>query len=118
MVHFPTRLQLLGHKHLHVFRLLPSATVFSCYYKPADPCHADALCASKRTIAALDHLREGESILPLPQPASISVAEITLRDLVVTTQDVDCVQHFSRKQDRKSEMVGCGRYHQKRSIQG
>ena len=38
-------------------------------------------------VAALDHLRGGESILPLPQPASLSDAEITLRDLVETTQD-------------------------------
>ena len=43
-------------------------------------------------VAALDHLRGGESILPLPQPASISVAEITLRDVVGTTQDVERVQ--------------------------
>ena len=28
-----------------------------------DPCHADALCVSKRTIAALDHFAGGESIL-------------------------------------------------------
>ena len=40
-------------------------------------------------VAALDHLREGESILPLPQPASVSDTEITLRDLFVTTQDVN-----------------------------
>ena len=45
-------------------------------------------------VAALDHLRGGESILPLPQPASISVAEIFLRDLVERTQDVDRVQHL------------------------
>ena len=52
--------------------------------KTADPGHASALCASKDTIAALNHLRGRESILPLPQPASSSVAEFTLRDLVVT----------------------------------
>ena len=40
-------------------------------------------------VAALDHLRGGESILPLPQPASSSHAEFTLRNLVQTTQDVD-----------------------------
>ena len=45
-------------------------------------------------VAALDHLREGESILPLPQPASISVADFTLRDLVETTQGVDRMQHL------------------------
>ena len=45
-------------------------------------------------VAALDHLRGGESTLPLPQPASSSDAEITLRDLVETTQDVDRVQHI------------------------
>ena len=46
------------------------------------------------SVAVLDHLRGGESFLPLPQPASISVAEITLRDLIVTTQDVDRMQHL------------------------
>ena len=61
---------------LHAFRPLPSATVFPCYYKPIVPCHAVVLCASKRVIATLDHLREWESNLPLPQPTSISVAEI------------------------------------------
>ena len=45
-------------------------------------------------VAALDHLRGGESIIPLPQPASSSDAEITLRNLVETTQDVDRVQHI------------------------
>ena len=30
-------------------------------------------------------------ILPLPQPASLSEAEITLRNLVETTQNVDRV---------------------------
>ena len=45
-------------------------------------------------MAALDHLRWGESILPLPQPASFSDVEITFRDLVVTTQDVGRVQHL------------------------
>ena len=44
-------------------------------------------------VAALDHLRVGERILPLPQPVSLSVAE-TLRDLVETTQDVKRVQQI------------------------
>ena len=48
-----------------------SGTVFYCNYKAAVPNHADALCSSKCTRAALDHLRGGESILPLPQPASL-----------------------------------------------
>ena len=26
-----------------------SGKVFYCHYKPADPCHADALCASNHT---------------------------------------------------------------------
>ena len=33
-------------------------------------------------------------ILPLPQPASLSEAEIALRNLVETTQHVDRVQHL------------------------
>ena len=48
-------------------------------------------------IATLDHLRGGEDlrcILPLPQPASLSEADIALRDLVDTTPHVDHVQHL------------------------
>ena len=41
------------------------------------------------SVAALDHLRGGKSILPLPQPASSSHAESTLYNLVETKQDVD-----------------------------
>ena len=52
-------------------------------------------------VAALNHLRGGESILPLPQPASLSDAEITFRDLVETTQDVDRVQHFWKEAGQK-----------------
>ena len=52
-------------------------------------------------VAALDHLRFGETILPLPQPASLSDAEITLRDLVETTQDVDRVQHLWKEAGQK-----------------
>ena len=65
-------------------------------------------------VAALDHLRGGESILPLPQPASLSDAEITLRDLVETTQDVDRVQHLWKEVARAESlrMVGRGRCHQ------
>ena len=37
-------------------------------------------------VAALNHLRWGESILPLPQPASLSDVEITLRNLVQSTR--------------------------------
>ena len=61
-----------------------------------------ALGDSKRTIAALDHLWGRESILPLPQPALFSVAEIILRDLVVTTQDVDRVQHLWKQAGQKT----------------
>ena len=64
-------------------------------------------------VAALDHLRVGQSILPLPQPASLSVAEITLRDLVETTQDVDRVQHLLEGSRAENlSMVGRGRRHQ------
>ena len=50
-------------------------------------CQKSTLCASKRTIAALDHLRGGggeKQFLPLPHPASLSDVEITLRDLIET----------------------------------
>merc|ERR1712136_228785 len=40
-------------------------------------------------VAALDHLRGGESIFPLPQPASSSRVQFTLRNLLETKQDVD-----------------------------
>ena len=60
-------------------------------------CQKSILCASKRTIAALDHLRGGEAILPLPHPASFSDVEITLRDLIEQSQDVDRVQHLWKK---------------------
>ena len=52
-------------------------------------------------VAALDHLRGGESILPLPQPASLSDADITLRYLVETAQDSDRVQHLGKKAGQK-----------------
>ena len=48
-------------------------------------------------IATLDHVREGEDlrcILPLPQPASLSEAEVAFRNLVDTTPHVDRVQHL------------------------
>ena len=42
-------------------------------------CHVkfqkSTLCASMNTIAALDHLRERETILPLPHPASVSISK-------------------------------------------
>ena len=62
-------------------------------------CQKSTLCASKRTITALDHLRGGggeeKQFLPLPHPASLSDVEITLRDLIETiTGQVDRVQHL------------------------
>ena len=48
-------LLLVHHQHLGQSQILvnripeSSGKVFYCHYKPADPCHADALCASKRT---------------------------------------------------------------------
>ena len=74
---------------------------FYCHYNPADPYHADALCASSVPVAALDHLRGGETILPLPQPASFYDVKIPLRDLVETTQDVDRVQHLWKDPEQK-----------------
>ena len=55
-------------------------------------------------MAALDHLRGGEDlkcILPLPQPASLSEAEITLRDLFETAQDLNRVQHLWKEAGQK-----------------
>ena len=64
-------------------------------------------------IATLDHLREGENlrcILPLPQPASHSVAEIALCNLVETTQHVYRVQSpLDGSRAKSFGMVGCGR---------
>ena len=74
--------------------------------KTADPGHASALCASKSTVAALDHLREGESILPLPQPASSSVAEFTLRDLLVTHKRGPCAAPWERSRAKSMGIVG------------
>ena len=65
---------------------------------PATPMPCVLRCVP---VAALDHLRGRESILPLPQPASLSDAEITLRDLVETTQDVDRVQHLWEEAGQK-----------------
>ena len=90
----------------HPAVIIWKSCVFYCHYNPAGPYHADALCASSVPVAALDHLRGGETILPLPHPASFSDVEITLRNLVETTQDVDRVQHLWKKQNRKSEN-GC-----------
>ena len=64
-------------------------------------------------VAALDHLREGESILPLPQPTSLSDVEIPLRDLVESTHDGDRVQHLWKKSRAVSlGMDSRGRCHQ------
>ena len=80
--------------------------------KPAYSCHAVALCVSTLPVAALNHLREGESILPLPQPASLSVAENTFRNLFETTETWAACSTSGREQDRKFDMIRHGRCHQ------
>ena len=80
--------------------------------KPAYPYHAVALCVSTFPVAALNHLRGGESILPLPQPASLSVAENTFRSLIETTKTWAACSTCKRKQDRKFDMIRHGRCHQ------
>ena len=54
-------------------------------------------------VAVLNHLQMGESILPLPQPASLSDAEITLRDLVEQHGTWTAYSTYGRKQGRTSE---------------
>ena len=56
----------------------------------------------QRTSAALDHLRGAEKAFSLCRNLrSLSDAEITLRDLVETTQDVDRVQHLWKEAGQK-----------------
>ena len=75
--------------------------------------HCIASVLSTVPLATLDHLRCGavlRCILPLPQPASVSEAEITLRNLIETTQNFDHVQHLWKEGRAESlGMVGCGR---------
>ena len=73
--------------------LLPLQT---CWSLP----HRCSVCF-KRTSGRTWPLAGGETIFPLPQPASFSDTENTLRDLVVTTQDVDRVQHLSKEAEQK-----------------
>ena len=66
--------------------------------------HCIASVLSTVPLATLDHLRGGADlrcILPLPQPASVSEAEITLRNLVETTQNFDHVQHLWKEARQK-----------------
>ena len=65
-------------------------------------------------VAALNHLREeggkgeGESILTLPQPASLSDVEITLRNLVQSTRALP----LEKAGQEDWNWFGRGRYHQ------
>ena len=70
------------------------------------------MCFEPSQFAAHNHLRAGgrggkggrggESILPLPQPASFSDAEITLRNLVQQHKTWTACSTFRRKQGRQS----------------
>ena len=66
--------------------------------------HCIASVVSTVPIATLDHLRgRGEDlrcILPLPQPASLSEAEIALRNLVETTPHMDRAQHLWKETEQ------------------
>ena len=63
-------------------------------------CHVkfqkSTLCASMNSIAALDHLRGGETILPLPHPASVSISKF-LCVAWLNKKDVDSIITFKRK---------------------
>ena len=66
--------------------------------------HCISSVLSTVPLATLDHLRCGRNlrcILPLPQPASVSEAEITLRNLDVTSQNFDHVQHLWKEAGQK-----------------
>ena len=66
--------------------------------------HCIASVLSTVPLATLDHFREGtvlRCILPLPQPASVSEADNTLRNLVETAQNFYHVQHLWKEAGKK-----------------